>query len=129
MNFKSIIKSIIKVFFGILFIALLVSLVGYVLYTAPLTVGIIFSIVLALISGYFGFKIKDKMDRKEMETNIDTKIQNQKYPVTMKEMEDAEKVLSEPSNKALDVPKTPKITKKSPKSHPNKKKEIKGKNA
>jgi len=59
----------------------LLGLIGYVLYTANLIVGLSFMIVLGVLIGYFGYKIKIKLEKKQRESNIDEKIENQDYEV------------------------------------------------
>lgn len=70
---------------GVLFILI----IGFVLYKVPLIVGIPFMIVLALIMGYFGVKIKVILDKKKILDEAVTKIENQKYKMKTQEIQSA----------------------------------------
>ena len=70
---------ILKIMMGIFLI--LIPLIGsiYILYISPLIVSIPFVIILGLLMGYFGVIIKMALDKKKRESNIDEKLEKQKF--------------------------------------------------
>ena len=79
MSLIELISKFTKLGGGLLIAIIILGLIAYVLSVAPLIIGIIFMIVLGLIGGYFGATIKLAYDRKKRETDIDKKIEKQKF--------------------------------------------------
>ena len=83
------IKFILKII-AILFFSLIpIAGVLFVLSTSPLIVSISFVVILGLIIGYFAVRIKLAIDKKNRESNIDEKIEKQKYEVKMTDIIEA----------------------------------------
>lgn len=80
-----VIKFILKALFSIAFLVIFFGLIGYILYTVNIIIGVIFMIILALVSGFFAVKIKVRLDKKKMESNIDVKIEKQKFNLKTKD--------------------------------------------
>lgn len=82
---KFILKIIAILFFS------LIPIIGilFILFTSPLIVSIPFVVILGLIIGYFAVRIKMAIDKKERESNIDEKIEKQKFEVKMTDIIEA----------------------------------------
>ncbi len=79
MKLSQLIFKTLKLFIIGIFIVIVLGLIGYVLYIANIFIGIAFMIVLALLTGYFGVRIKMALDKRKRESNIDEKIEKQKF--------------------------------------------------
>ncbi len=96
LNPKSIFKSIFLLFVSLI----VVGGIMYILYVTPIVIGIIFVIILALIGGYFGVKIKIALEKKERERDIPGKIEDQiKDKKILGGMKDFEEAMKDPPPK------------------------------
>jgi len=101
-------KFIISWLVTLIVIGLFATAIGYVLYGADLVVGIVFMIILGLVVGYFAVIIKSQRDKKKRESNIDKKIEEQKFQVTMTDIKEE---LKDPTS---DIPQIKKALSRKP---------------
>lgn len=80
------IKILLKAVFTVFFVGGFLALIAYVLYKVDLIIGIVFMIVLALVTGFLAVKIKMRMEEKKIQTDIPDKIEKQKYDVRTKDI-------------------------------------------
>ncbi|KKL51936.1 hypothetical protein LCGC14_2290500 [marine sediment metagenome] len=82
-------KLILQGILGSIVAIIFLGAIGYVLIVAPLSIGIAFAVILAILTAYLSTKIKLALEKKKRETNIVEKINKQKLKIGLTQFESA----------------------------------------